>query len=359
VGNAVCYEELQRGPSNEIALEMRMTGKSSITRDSSAGGGRAEHAYATIYSVLRDHLERKLLRAGLVVGQASVARAFNVSRVPAGIALARLLGDGMIGTFGGKGYIVPGGEPLRISLKEGGLEIPVEAATPPISRREQIYPEVEHAVAICLAYGRFLLNESALAQHYDVSRTVAHEVLAQLERAGVIEQDSNNRWYAGPLSAAEFKHHYEMRIFLEPQALRQAFPFLRDQDLRQRLQRIREAEQASMLPANSEELEADLHVHTLQPCPNSVLLNALRRSQRVLIATHSTFADHRKPVDIELMASEHARTYAALLEKNLEQAASILEEHLARSIEVNLGMLSRLGPLPESRRPPYLIQVRA
>jgi DNA-binding GntR family transcriptional regulator len=173
----------------------------------------------------------------------------------------------------------------------------------------------------------------------------------------VSEQDSNNRWYAGPLSAAEFKHHYEMRIFLEPQALRQSFPFLRDQDLKQRLDRIRAAEYASMLPANTEELEADLHIHTLELCPNSVLLTALRRSQRVLIATHSTFADHRNPVDIKLMVSEHAMTYAALLEKDVEQAACILEKHLCRSIEVNLGMLSRLGSLPDDRRPPYLVQV--
>jgi hypothetical protein len=72
-----------------------------------------------------------------------------------------------------------------------------------MSRRDQIYPEVEHAILACLAYGRFLLNETVLAQHYDVSRTIAHEVLTQLSRGGVIEQDSNKSVVRGsPVSGA-------------------------------------------------------------------------------------------------------------------------------------------------------------
>jgi DNA-binding GntR family transcriptional regulator len=325
----------------------------------SSTGGRGEPAYLAIHSVLRDHIQRNALRAGLVLGQASVARAFNVSRVPARIALTRLLGEGLIEPLEGRGFIVPGGEPLRIELAEGGLTLPAEAAVRPINRREQIYPEVEHAVAACLAYGRFLLNETALAAHYNVSRTVAHEVLTQLQRAGVVEQDSNGRWYAGPLSAAEFKYHYEMRIFLEPQALRQAAPFLAPHELRQRLRRIRSAKKGTIHPAELEELEADLHIRTLELCPNMILLNALRRSQRVLIATHSTFANYRHPNDVALMASEHIQIYEALCLGNVELAASILTEHLSRSLEVNLGMLRRLSPLSKDLCPTYLVPVAA
>jgi hypothetical protein len=44
------------------------------------------------------------------------------------------------------------------------------------NHQARIYPLVEHAVAALLSYGRFLVNESALAEHFSVSRTVAHEV---------------------------------------------------------------------------------------------------------------------------------------------------------------------------------------
>lgn len=320
--------------------------------------GRDEPIYATIHAVLRDHLTRDALPAGLVLGQANVARAFNVSRVPAGIALSRLLDEGLVQTFEGRGYIVPGGEPLRADLIDAGLSVPADIANPSAARREQIYSEVEHAVAACLAYGRFMLNETALAHHYDVSRTIAHEVLAQLERLGIIEQDSNNRWYAGPMTEAELEHHFEIRWLLEPQALRQAFPLIGKQDIIERMTRIMAAMRHSTLPMEREGLEADLHVHTLAPCPNKILLDAIRRSQRILIATHSAFAAYQQREEILRMASEHIMIYESLEAGDIDLAASMLDAHLRRSMKPNLDILQRLGPLPDALRPPFLVQVK-
>lgn len=321
--------------------------------------GRDEPIYLTIHGVLRDHLERAALPAGLVLGQANVARAFNVSRVPAGIALTRLLEEGLVQTFEGRGYIVPGGEPLRIDLSDAGLRVPEDvSANPSAARREQIYSEVEHSVAACLSYGRFMLNESALANHYEVSRTIAHEVLAQLERLGIIEQDSNNRWYAGPMTAKDLEHHFEIRWLLEPQALRQAFPLLEPDDVTDRLKRIKAAKRHATLPMERERLEADLHVHTLAPCPNTILLDAVRRSQRILIATHSAFAAYQHRDEISQMGSEHILIYEALADRDINVAASILEAHLRRSLKPNLEILHRLGALPEDLRPSFLVQVK-
>src|SRR5690606_58165 len=124
----------------------------------------------------------------------------------------------------GRGYMVGSGEPLRMELEAAGLDL--GATLDDLQQRNRhawIYPEVEHAVAACLAHGRFLLNESALASHYKVSRTVAHEVLTRLERTGIVVQESNRRWYAGPLTQADIRHHFEIRWLLEPVALRQSF----------------------------------------------------------------------------------------------------------------------------------------
>jgi len=328
-------------------------------RNPETSGGRTEPIYATIHAVLRDHLMRAVLPPGLVLGEAAVARAFKVSRIPAGIALARLLEEGLIGTFDGRGYIVPGAphgsDPLRIDLGDVGLELP--AGPPASNRREQIYPEVEHAVAACLAYGRFMLNESALAEYYDVSRTVAHEVLTQLERAGVIGQDSNKRWYAGPLTAAEFAHHFEMRWLLEPQALRHAFANLARQDLQAKADRVKAA-RGPIPPSELEEIEADLHVRTLAPCGNTILLDTVRRSQRIILVTHSTFVNYQSRGEIEQMSAEHIQVYSALLAGDLELAASTLEAHLRRSLTPNLTMLAQLPAIPDALLPPYLLPAK-
>jgi len=335
-----------------------MTMPSEVETEAAAAAVRSEPIYLTIYQVLRDHLERRALTPGLVLGQANVARAFNVSRIPAGIALARLLSEDLIQTFEGRGYIVPGGDPRRGDLFAAGLDLPHSLTVPVVNRREQIYPEVEHAVAVCLAYGRFLLNETALAQHYDVSRTIAHEVLTQLERSGVIEQDSNNRWYAGPLSAKVFRHHYDMRRLLEPEALRQAYPFLRKEGLEERRQRLKSLGPYPQAAEKLEQAETDLHLDSLAPCPNTVLLAAVRRSQRVLIATHSTFAKLRTEAEISMMISEHTRVYDALLAGDIEKACLALADHLRRALDPNLKILQHLPAMPTGLTPPYLIRVK-
>src|SRR5262249_6153588 len=149
--------------------------------------------------------------------------------------------------------------------------------------------EIEHAVAACLAHGRFLLNESALAEHHGVSRTVAHEVLTRLERTGLVTQDVNQRWYAGPLTAQLLSEHYEMRWLLEPIALGQALPGLNPEDVAGKLRRAEKARSARQKPAGLERLERDLHVDIVLRCENRQLRETIRRSQLPIIATHSTF----------------------------------------------------------------------
>jgi DNA-binding GntR family transcriptional regulator len=120
----------------------------------------ASPLYELIYSVLREHIVDGRFPRGLVLGEATVARAFRASRVPAGVALKRLHREGLIRDFDGRGYLAnPGRDtaPVRLDLAEAGLvllpEVAAELAVR--NRRERIYPEVEHTVAACLSYGRF------------------------------------------------------------------------------------------------------------------------------------------------------------------------------------------------------------
>ncbi len=88
-----------------------------------------EPLYGVIHSVLRDHLERGALIDGLVLGEASVARAFQTSRMPASIALKLLYKEGLISDFEGRGYLVKGRRrgspaPRRLDLLQAGLELP-------------------------------------------------------------------------------------------------------------------------------------------------------------------------------------------------------------------------------------------
>lgn len=322
--------------------------------------GTAAPLYELIYSVLRDHLVDGILAPGLVLGEASVARAFQASRVPAAAALRRLHSEGLIRDFEGRGYIASrdaSPSPRRIELAEAGLRLPESVASTLAfrSRRDRIYPAVEHVVAAALPYGRFQINETAIAEHYGVSRTVAHDVLTRLERVGLATQDKNQRWYAGPLSAELLRDHFEMRCLLEPVALVQVAPSLGAEEIERKAERARGVRDGRRTLEKIERLERDLHAEIILRCRNLQLRESIRRSQLVLIAIHHGFDLYRDAASIALMVGEHITIFEQLLAGRHAAAARTLEAHLRRSLDQNIELLENLGPLPEERRSPYLV----
>jgi DNA-binding GntR family transcriptional regulator len=318
--------------------------------------------YEIIYAVLREHLLDGSFPTGLVLGEAGVARAFKSSRIPAAAALQRLSDEGLIKRFEGRGYLAADAHPrtiVRRELADAGLHLPetVSGSLKTLNRQARIYPLVEHAVAALLSYGRFLVNESALAEHFVVSRTVAHEVLTRLERTGLIEKDTNQRWYSGPLTVDRLREHFEMRWLLEPAALGQAMETLSPADLRMKRGRVEKAQHHHNAPSRLERLEVDLHGEVVLSCANQQLRDAIRRNALPLFATHSTFALIQEDEEIETMLAEHRAIYDFLLARDRRAAMAALKAHIRRSLEPNIERLKRIGSLPESLRPPFLIQV--
>lgn len=313
--------------------------------------------YLSIYDTLRDHIRRSKFPNGLVLGEAGVSRAFNTSRVPAAMALRQLCSEGLINSFEGRGYLVGDGAPLRLDLAEAGLQLTRGMRNGDSARNlpARIYPEVEHAVASVLAHGRFLLNESALADHYGTSRAVAHEILTRMERTGLIAQDSNQRWYAGPLTPDLLREHFEMRWILEPIALRQVAPSLDREELLRKRGHVEKLKNGQKHPELLERIEIELHVELLEGCKNTQLLHAVRRSQLPVIATHSTYRKTQDAVEIATMASEHWEVFDRLLAGKPDAAGKALERHLKRSVEHNAGLLERLPPLGKGELAPYLV----
>ena len=249
--------------------------------------------------------------------------------------------------------------PIRLDLDAAGLVLPpaLRKGLSVRTRPGRLYPEVEHAVASCLAYGRFMLNESALAEHYDVSRAVAHDVLTRLERTGIISQDSNQRWYAGPLTAELIREHFEMRWLLEPVALRQAAPRLERAELERKREHVARLTNGHRYPDRLERIEQELHIELIERCENSQLKFAVRRSQLPLIATHSTYRHYQDAEEIVRMAGEHLAVFDYLLADKPDRAAKALEAHLKRSVGHNIEVMKQLPPLPATQRPPYLVPV--
>ena len=178
----------------------------------------------------------------------------------------------------------------------------------------------------------------------------------ELERTGLIEKDINQRWYAGPLTVDRLREHFEMRWLLEPAALGQAMGSLSPAELRAKRARVK-AQRHHNTPARLERLEVDLHGEVVLSCTNRQLRDAIRRNAHPLFATHSTFELIQEAEEIETMLAEHLAVYDFLLARDKRAAMAALKAHIRRSLEPNIERLKRIGSLPESLRPPYLIQV--
>jgi DNA-binding GntR family transcriptional regulator len=327
----------------------------------SQGGGGPPPLYETIYRVLRQHVADGQFPDGLIIGEAAVARAFRSSRVPAGAALRRLQEDGLLRSFEGRGFLVGGDgkAPVRLDLAAAGLRLPDSLRKDLAIRnqRKRIYSRIEHQIASCLPYGRFQLNESVLAATYGVSRTVAHEVLARLERTGLVTHGLNQRWYAGPLTRESMSEHFEMRWLLEPIALSQSAGGLAPIDLIAKRDRLRRARKIRLTARIVKGLEQDLHVDTVLQCHNQQLRDAIRRSQLPLIATHDTFKRYRDAREMETLLAEHEAVFQYLIDGKLSHAMAALESHLRRSVAPSLALMGRFESLPAIRRVPFLTKI--
>jgi DNA-binding GntR family transcriptional regulator len=318
--------------------------------------------YEVIYQTLRKHLAERRFPEGLIIGEAAVARAFQSSRIPAGVALRRLQNDGLLQNFDGRGYLAAnraGARPVRLELAQAGLRLPaaLRGDLDIRSQRKRIYARIEHQIACSLPYGRFQLNESVLAATYGVSRTVAHEVLTRLERSGLVTQDINRRWYAGPLTRELMCEHFEMRWLLEPVALSQSMTVLSLNDIVAKRARIRRARTLRLTAGIVEGLERDLHVDTVLQCRSQQLRDAIRRSQLPLIATHDAFKRYRDAKEMETLLAEHETVFEHLVEGRLSEAMAALEGHLRRSVAPSMELMSRFDCLPAARRVPFLVKI--
>jgi DNA-binding GntR family transcriptional regulator len=310
--------------------------------------------------MLRGQILAGSLPDGLLLSETEVGRFFGVSRAPASHALGRLSDEGLIYKHAGRGYILGGRTTakLRLSLKEAGLHVPPDIAVQLGFRnqRDRIYPNIERTIASTLALGLFQIAESDLAEHFHVSRTIAREILTQLLRVGLVEQQRNGRWTTATLSMQGIHDHYEVRILLEPVALVQAASAINSSVLKRVDRTIKRAATniENLGPAEMMQLERDLHHDIVLRCTNAAMRDAIHRSQLPLIATHITFADTRNFQDTHRVIVEHGTIVKALIQGRFEAAAAALKQHLVSAMETSERRLKALGDSATQKLPSFL-----
>ncbi len=310
----------------------------------------APRLYQRACEALSEDIAAGIVSVGTRLTETAVAERFGISRAPARQALAELERLGLVQKADGRGYDV-----LAVQAASSSATWPAEPrgfAASPRNNWEIIYPDVEIDVVSRTSIASWRINEALLARHYNVSRTVARDVVARLQERGIVRKDSSARWYAPALTEKHINELYELRWVLEPLALEKAVPHLPDGLLPRLRSHLESAMSSKRVDSEQlDQLEQDLHVDLLGRCDNQALLRAVSLPQALLVAHHFLYRRTADLFESEPFLPEHLHIVTCLEGGDVAGASAALVNHL--KVSRQRAML-RIRAVAETIRPPDL-----
>ena len=315
-----------------------------------------------VHEVLTASIASGRIPPGTALRESDVARLFDVSRVPARSALAKLEQKGLLVPQEGRGYIVPGGDGAH-GKKLSSAMLVIDSRQKDVLEqrnwRQRIFEQAELAIAASTLFGSFGISEIALAEYYGFNRSVARELLGRLERIGIAHQRTNGRWQIAQLDEKRLRDHYTMRRVLEPLALEEAGHRVSPMILRRKISRLESGLDSPDLAniRTAVEYERDLHVDIVLQSTNQPLVDAIKRSQLPLISTHISFLATQSVATVMETLNDHLSIFRALAAEDTPLACRLLRDHLKRSENTALSRYGALNMHDASAIPPYLTRI--
>ncbi len=214
----------------------------------------------------------------------------------------------------------------------------------PQSLADKVYATLRELVCSGSIPSGHPLQEVALATQLGVSRTPVREALARLASEGLLESDARS-FVVPSLSERDVEDIYELRLMLEPEALRQVAVRLHDDEQVEPLHRAMAAmETADRADDGGAFMEANYRFRAgwMELVPNSRLLRAIE-----------LYADHVRYLRALTLGDAQARAVvlkgirrlaAALSAREGEAAANAMRAHLLEAKRILRESLHRERP---------------
>lgn len=183
------------------------------------------------------------------------------------------------------------------------------------------------------------LHQDEIAQQFGVSRVPVREALMKLVTEGLAVQRLNKGIRVAPLSSDDFRDVMELRLLLEPQALRLSGPRLQEKDFSEAeavLQQVRPAGLGSEAATLHWGFHNRLYVHAERPR----LLGQIRSLQ---VAINRYYLPAWRTAGLSAdWDNSHQVIVDALRERDFERAATMTGDQIRHAME---RMLEEM-PLP-------------
>ncbi|WP_224008473.1 GntR family transcriptional regulator [Aureimonas sp. SA4125] len=308
---------------------------------------------------LRASMARGSIPAGTVILESHLATLFNSSRAPVRQALATLENEGLVGRFAGRGLVVgPGSSPSRIPItREMLVPTPTDGLLPDVDPADAIYYAVERDIILHSLFGRYRVNELALARTYDISRLAARNILLRAQGVGIVGKGEKSHWWIVPLNLDRMAALYELRAILEPVALGNAaarIPMALVDEVAERhraaIMRFPEVDIATL-----DELEDDIHVKLLGHSTNPEIIEALKRGRALFVSTKHIQIALRRSALIDPFLDEHLTVVEAVREDRIDAAKQALHDHLRSSNAKSLRNLASFNETQKAEPVDYIL----
>jgi len=187
------------------------------------------------------------------------------------------------------------------------------------------------------------LVQSEIAEALDVSTTPVREALRDLAAEGLIRLDAHRGGVVQELSLSELREIYELRVLLEPEALRRAWPHVTN-EIVDEVAELHERMNKTQSPSDWVELNSSFHGRILELAPSPRLLLILDGlvAPWVMYVSASLMAD---PENQKRAAEGHDHVLAALRERDLDAAIAASVEHLGITWRTLAASLQQQVPL--------------
>ncbi|RWX80826.1 GntR family transcriptional regulator [Neorhizobium lilium] len=318
----------------------------------------AQKLYQRAFEILEEEIRTGRMEPGARLTETGLATRFGISRAPARQALGELERSGLINRAGARGYEVANqGSVSSVEPRQPiGIASGIGEKIQFLPSWELIYRQVEIEIVSRTSLASWRINEAALAKTYDVSRTVARDVMGRLQQRGIVRKDDSGRWYAPGLTAKHINELYELRWVLEPLALEKAVPHL-PADLLPRLATNVAAANAAITTVDSrvlDALEQELHVELLSYCGNDALMQAISLPQALLVAHHFLYHAAAHLFETEPFLPEHLAVIERLSAGHVGEAREALVKHLQVSRERAMLRIRAVAETISPRDLPYI-----
>lgn len=196
------------------------------------------------------------------------------------------------------------------------------------------------------------LNEVQLSQALGISRGPLREAIQRLASEELVESVPHRGVYVRSFSSRELSDFYELRTALETHAVRLAARYVPQERIDELTRLLDDTESSMGSDANgSYPADPDFHARLVRLAANPSLVHSFTDVVRKIQLARARSA--HQPRRARTALDEHRAIVAALVERDGDHAATLLEAHLASSLNNALAVLRAADPeLDDADRAP-------